>query len=268
DESNNTIKILNFLEKECENHFSSSNPLIKYEDQFSSSSDLLIKYEEDWNSQFTKLSTIGFNDPLKLKIYNYFVEFKSKIPLTAYDDPMFSFVVDFYDSRAYYYDKQIEIFGDDLILLSSIESNHRFKVDDIFLNFVDKCLKETFVNIPENLEVNLKKSYFIASNLVNMIKILYKDEKLRKAHVGSKICDEGTWSSKTIDKIIEILVDISEEFPKNISYSVGEKSDKNTKSEVYNEYDRHVINLYKKNKQDRRSNCKKPDGKIFWIDDK
>lgn len=39
---------------------------------------------------------------------------------------------DFYDPQAYYYDKQIEIFSDDLSSLSSIESNNGFQVDDKF----------------------------------------------------------------------------------------------------------------------------------------
>jgi hypothetical protein len=42
---------------------------------------------------------------------------------------------DFYDPQAYYYyyDKQIEIFSDDLSSLSSIESNNAgFQVDDKF----------------------------------------------------------------------------------------------------------------------------------------
>ena len=108
-------------------------------------------------------------DALRLKFYNFFIEFKTKIRSTAYDDPMFCFVIDFYDPRANYYDKLIEIFGDDLSFLSSIEDRYRFKGDDNFRAFIEKCLKETYVNISDDLDDNLKKFYFIGNQIVNMM---------------------------------------------------------------------------------------------------
>ena len=52
----------------------------------------------------------------------------------------------------------------------------------------------------------------------------------------------------------------------------GENSDRNTKLEIYNEYDKHVMDSYneneKRNKHDRKTSCKKPNAKIYWIDDK
>src|SRR2546421_723912 len=55
---------------------------------------------------------------------------------TAYNDPTMCFVVDFYDPSAIFYNKHINIFGDDLPNVSAIDPDKIFKVDEQFKDFI------------------------------------------------------------------------------------------------------------------------------------
>ena len=91
---------------------------------------------------------------------------------TAYNDLTMCFVVDFYDPSAIFYNKHINIFGDDLPNVSAIDPDKIFKVNEQFKEFIKKCINEVYTNILK-IDHNLKKLYYIASQLVKIMYYFY-----------------------------------------------------------------------------------------------
>ena len=111
-------------------------------------------------------------DRITKKFADFFVDFKKVMSSTAYNDPTMCFVVDFYDPSAIFYNKHINIFGDDLPNVSAIDPDKIFKVNEQFKEFIKKCINEVCTNIPD-IDHNLKKLYYIASQLVKIMYYFY-----------------------------------------------------------------------------------------------
>ena len=91
---------------------------------------------------------------------------------TAYNDLTMCFVVNFYDPSAIFYNKHINIFGDDLPNVSAIDPDKIFKVDEQFKEFIKKCINEVYTNILK-IDHNLKKLYYRKSISKNNVLLLF-----------------------------------------------------------------------------------------------
>ena len=107
-------------------------------------------------------------DRITKKFADFFVDFKKVMSSTAYNDPTMCFVVDFYDPSAIFYNKHINIFGDDLPNVSAIDPDKIFKVDEQFKEFIKKRVQ---IKIKIKINLNLIKTF----NLQALIQALDLD---------------------------------------------------------------------------------------------